>query len=139
MRRFALLVAISAGLAATPAAAQEAWPDLLGKWTAKSRAVVTSPAGHYGGSGTGSAPRFASADLVIEITRQDQGRYIGTITSPGQTEDKMMVVAEDRRTLRSVDSDGNSFGRILDADSFELCYAQVNPSVVSCALFRRAK
>lgn len=139
MRRFALVLAVGASQMAVPVAAQETWPDLMGKWAGKSRAIITSPAGHYGGSGTGSAPRFASADLVIEITQQDQGRYIGTLTSPGQTEDKLMVVAEDRRTLRTADSDGNSVGRILDADSFELCYTQINPSVASCAVFRRVK
>ncbi|WP_018387479.1 hypothetical protein [Ancylobacter sp. FA202] len=124
---------------AGPAVAQEAWPDLLGKWVGKSRAVIMSPAGHYGSAGGGSEPRFASSDLVVEITKQDQGRYIGTIVSAGHREEKLMVVSEDRKTLRSADSDGNSFGHLIDSNSFELCYAQIAPSVASCTLFRREK
>lgn len=137
MRRFTLLVGFAASLMAVPASAQDAWPDLLGTWTAKSRAIVTAASGHYGTAGAGSEPRFASADLVIEITKQDQGRYIGTITSGGHKEDKLMVVAEDRKSLRTADTDGNSVGRILDTNSFELCYAQNNPSIATCAVFHR--
>lgn len=127
---------------AGPAVAQDAWPDLLGKWVGKSRAIIMSPAGHYGSAGSaggGNEPRFASADLVIEIIKQDQGRYIGTIVSAGSKEEKFMILSEDRKTLRSADSDGNSVGHIIDSNSFELCYTQMAPTVASCALFKREK
>lgn len=138
MRRNVLRV-LAAMCFAGPAVAQDAWPDLIGKWVGKSRAIITSPAGHYGSAGGGSEPRFASADLVIEFTKQDQGRYIGTIVSAGHKEEKLMVLSEDRKTLRSVDNDGNSVGHIIDSNSFELCYAQMAPTVASCALFKREK
>jgi hypothetical protein len=134
-----VLFVLAAMSFAAPAAAQDAWPDLVGKWVGKSRAIIMSPAGHYGSAGSGSEPRFVSADLVIEITKQDQGRYIGTIVSAGHREEKFMVLSEDRKTLRSADSDGNSVGHMIDSNSFELCYAQMAPTVASCALFKRDK
>lgn len=59
---------------APAAAAKEPWPDLLGTWVGQSRAIVTANSGHYGNAGAGSEPRFASVELVIEITKEDQGR-----------------------------------------------------------------
>lgn len=50
-----------------------------------------------------------------------------------------MVVSADRRTLRTTDQDGTSVGTILSPDSFELCYAQNNPSTVSCVTFHRRR
>ncbi|MQT12128.1 hypothetical protein [Segnochrobactrum spirostomi] len=131
-------------VAGTPAAAKDtsrksAWPNLIGTWVGKSRAIVTTNTGHYGNAGTGDEPRFASAELVIEITKEDQGRYIGTITSPGDTEVKLMVVGSDRKTLRTTDKDGTSVGSILGPNAFELCYAQNNPSTVSCVTFHRRR
>lgn len=129
---------LMAGLVlAGSAMAQESWPDLVGAWVGTSRAIVMANSGHYTGSGQGEQPRFASSELVVVFTQQDRGRYIGTITSAGHTEPKLMVVAEDRKTLRTTDIDGTSMGTILDANSFELCYAQNNPSVVSCVVLRR--
>lgn len=137
MHAIRLAGSLLAGLVlAGPAMAQESWPDLVGTWVGTSRAIVTANSGHYTG-GQGEQPRFVSSELVVTFTQQDRGRYIGTITSAGHTEPKLMVVAEDRKTLRTTDNDGTSVGTILDANSFELCYAQNNPSVVSCVVFRR--
>ena len=139
---FALLSAPA--LAAQPAKesathANKGWPSLVGTWVGKSRAIVTAASGHYSDAGAGTEPRFVSAELTVEITREDQGRYIGTITSPGDTEVKVMVVADDRKTLRTSDLDGTSVGTILGKNSFELCYAQNKPTTVSCITFHRKK
>lgn len=130
------LVLASHALAGS-AMAQDSWPDLVGTWVGTSRAIVMANGGHYTGSGQGEQPRFVSSELVVTFTQQDRGRYIGTITSAGHTEPKLMVVAEDRKTLRTTDNDGTSMGTILDANRFELCYGQNHPSVVSCVVFRR--
>ncbi|MBN9434432.1 MAG: hypothetical protein J0I45_18530 [Bosea sp.] len=119
--------------------AKDPWPSLVGTWVGKSRAIVTAASGHYGDAGAGAEPRFASAELTIEIAKEDEGRYLGTITSRGQSEPKLMVVGDDRKTLRTADGDGTSVGTILGKDSFELCYAQNNPSTVSCITFHRKK
>ena len=138
MHALRLAGSLIAGLVlAGPAMAQESWPDLVGTWVGTSRAIIMANSAHYSASGQGDQPRFASSELVVTFTQQDRGRYIGTITSSGHTEPKLMVVAEDRKTLRTTDIDGTSMGTILDANSFELCYAQNHPSLVSCVVLRR--
>ena len=91
-----VIVAVSLAVV-TPAMAQT-WPDLVGTWVGKSRAIVAAPGGHYGGA-SAAEPSFVSAELTVEWTRQDEGRYIGTITSAGRTEPKLAVVAGDGKTL----------------------------------------
>lgn len=122
-----------------PAAAQE-WPDLLGTWKGTSRSVVSGVGGHFTGD-HGNTPRFAEVELTIEWTEQNAGRYVGTVTSGSHTEGKLGVMSADGTTLLTVDHDGQSVGRIIDGNSFELCYAQTSHSdeqmVVSCVTFER--
>lgn len=122
-----------------PAIAQE-WPDLLGTWKGTSRSVVSGVGGHFGGEHD-DKPRFAEVELTIEWTEQNEGRYIGTLTSGSHTEGKLGVVSADGTSLVTVDHDGQSVGRIIDGNSFELCYAQTSHSdeqmVVSCVIFNR--
>ena len=54
--------------------------DLIGTWTGTTRAVVVGAGGHYDGN---AEPSFASVELNLEWTRQDDGRLIGTLTSGG--------------------------------------------------------
>jgi hypothetical protein len=131
---------LSCGLA-TPALAQEPeWPDLIGTWTGTSRSVVSADGGHFTG-GDGAGPRFAEVAFTIEWTQQDRGRYIGTVTSNGSTEPKMAVKSAAGDLFVTVDEDGQSIGRLLDENRFELCYTQSSQgdpqSVASCVLFTR--
>lgn len=134
-----LTIPLILALSATPLAAQE-WTDLVGTWTGTSRAVVSGAGGHYTPSET-SKPVFVSADLTIVFTEQDQGRYIGTVTSGNSTEPKIAVVSDDRKAIFTVDSDGQSTGRMLDVDHMELCYTQSSSAdkqmVASCVVFVR--
>jgi len=130
-------------LIATPAAAQE-WPDLIGVWKGTSRAVVGKASGHYGNVGdvaAGEVGKFVSAELTIEWVKQDDGRYIGSITSASHTEPKLGIVSGDGKSLFTVDSDGHSVGRLIDNDHFELCYMQTSEGdeqmVASCVVFER--
>lgn len=138
MRKAAVLIAAIAMLAPTSVLAQEA-PDMLGTWTGTSRAVVSGTGGHYGDGEDLAA--FREVDLTIEWTAQDDGRLIGTVTSPLSTEPKVGVLSSDGQTLFTADSDGSSVGRIVDEDHFELCYMQTSIAdeqiVVSCVDFAR--
>ncbi len=131
---------IMAGLVGLPAFAGDL-PDMIGKWTGKSRAVVSGTGGHYG---EGNAkPEFKEVELTIVWTEQDDDRLIGTITSPWHNETKLAVLSSDGQTLVTVDSDGTSIGRIIDEDNFELCYTQASEGatqiVVSCVDLTRVK
>lgn len=125
-------------LSLSPALAQE-WPDLLGTWKGMSRAVVLGEGGHYDGDVSGA--KFLEAELTIEWTDQDNGRYVGTITSPMKTEPKLGILSADGTSFFTVDSDGASDGRLIDADHFELCYQQTSAAdeqmVASCVVFER--
>lgn len=134
------LMAISIAIFAGPALAESA-PDMIGKWTGTSRAVVHGPGGHYGeGEAT---PVFREVPLTIEWTEQNDGRLIGTITSSAKTEPKVAVLSSDGKTLFTADADGSSVGRLVDNDHFELCYMQSSISddqiVVSCVDFERVE
>lgn len=135
MRALAIL---ALSFAAIPAQAAD-WPDLLGTWTGTSRAVVLGEGGHYGAD-SGKA-RFVEAELTIEWTEQQDGRYIGTIASPVRTEPKLAVLSADGTTLITVDEDGSSIGRLIDDDHFELCYQQTSAGdslmTASCVVFER--
>ena len=132
-----LILMAAAAIATAPAFADD-WPDLSGTWTGTSRAVVIGGGDHYERV-DGSEARFVSADLTIEWQRQDEGRYVGTISSGGHVEPKLAVVASDRRTLRLADANGTSVGTIIDENTLEMCYAQVNPSMASCVIFTRQR
>ncbi len=140
MRRTAILISAIAVLAPASVLAQE-MPDMLGTWTGTSRAVVAGTGGHYGDGDDVAA--FREVDLTIEWTAQDDGRLIGTITSPLSTEPKVGVLSSDGVTLVTADSDGSSVGRLIDDDHFELCYMQTSIAdeqiVVSCADFERGE
>jgi len=139
MRRSIILAAL---LVVIPAPAlAEGLPDMLGVWSGTTRSVVGGPGGHFGEDDI--VQRFAEIELTIEWTEQDDDRLIGTITSAnGPEEPKFAVLSNDGQTLVTVDSDGASVGRLIDADHFELCYMQSSfgdqQMVASCVEFARA-
>ncbi len=123
-----------------PAAAAAAWPNLLGEWKGVSRTVVSGAGGHFGDAKV-EKPGFREIELTINWTEQDEGRLIGSISSANHTETKIGVISADETTFVTADHDGQSIGRILDADRFELCYTQTSIAdpqmVASCVIFER--
>lgn len=136
MRTLALVVGV---LFVFPAAAQE-WPDLLGVWKGKTRSVLAGAGGHFADTNTSDA-HFREVELTVEWTEQSDGRFIGTITSANHTERKIGVISSDGKTLYTVDHDGQSAGRLIDENHFELCYMQSSSGdsqmVASCVTFER--
>ncbi len=138
--RATLLSALLATAVTVPAVAQD-WPDLVGTWKGTTRAVVANAGGHYADAGSDDAGTFATAELTIEWTEADNGRYIGTISSPQYTERVLAVVSSDGQSIFTVDSDGLTIGRLMDEDRFELCYLQSSSAdtqmAASCVEFER--
>lgn len=133
------IIILASLLFALPALAQN-WPDLLGVWKGTSRSVVSGVGGHFSNEAS-SGPKFLEAELTIEWTEQNDGRYVGTITSPARTENKLGIASSDGTSFYTVDHDGLSSGRFIDADHFELCYMQTSSGdtqmVASCVTFER--
>ena len=141
LRRSACTIALGllmTGATSTNILAADEWPDLLGQWSGESRAVVSAGGDHYE-TQEHTDPVFVSQTLMIEWTEQEDGRLIGVITSEQHSEPKMAVIGSDRKSLSTVDANGSSTGSILDDDSFELCYTQTGPAVVSCVVFTRVR
>lgn len=134
-----LLIAMALLMTPIAATAQD-WPDLVGTWTGTSRTVVWGEGGHFSDTPS-DKPVFVETDLTIEWTDAKDGRYIGTITSAVQTESKIGIMSSDGVSFYTVDHDGFSNGRIIDADHFELCYLQTDHKdpqmVASCVTFER--
>ncbi|GJL71203.1 MAG: hypothetical protein NMNS01_04020 [Nitrosomonas sp.] len=134
-----VIVLLISTLLALPASAHE-WPDLLGVWKGTTRTVIAGVGGHFSDSVTSEA-HFREVELTIEWIEEDDGRYIGTVTSANHTERKLGVMSSDGNSFYTVDNDGHSTGRLIDEDHFELCYLQSSfqdeQMVASCVTFER--
>ena len=117
------------------------WPDLLGTWTGTTRSVIIGDGGHFSGGENSQNAEFHEIELTIQWTNQQDGRYIGSITSPKHSEPKLGVVSRDHKTIFTVDTDGQSVGELIDDNHFELCYMQTSSEdsmmVASCVIFER--
>lgn len=133
-----VLVAIAV-LAAWPALAQD-WPSLLGVWKGTTRTATVGAGGHFSDSQPDGV-QFREVELTIEWTEENDGRYFGTISSANHRERKLGVLSGDGVSFFTVDEDGSSVGRLIDADHFELCYMQTSIAdaqmVASCVTFER--
>jgi hypothetical protein len=136
MRVIVFLISI---LITLPASAHE-WPDLLGVWKGTTRTVLAGAGGHFSDSVTSDA-HFREVELTVEWIEEDDGRYIGTVTSANHTERKLGVMSSDGNSFYTVDHDGHSAGRLIDENHFELCYLQSSfqdeQMVASCVTFER--
>lgn len=126
-------------LAGSPAIAQD-WPSLVGEWKGTTRTVTIGAGGHFADSQP-EAAQFREVELTIEWKEENNGRYVGTITSANHTENKLGIMSSDGVSFYTVDEDGHSAGRLIDADHFELCYMQTSSTdsqmVASCVTFER--
>lgn len=132
MRKLAFFVTLAA-LAATPAAAQDGFPNLRGTWKGNSDSIVL-PAGnphHPGGKPPG--PLMSSVPFTLVIDKQDGRRISGTFSSPKHSETVIAVVSRNG-AIYMVDDDGYTIGTLLTPSRLELCYMKQSPKgrVASC-------
>jgi hypothetical protein len=109
-----------AALAAVPAAAETAVPDLRGTWTGESESIVLG-AGNPHHPGTSAEPRLSSAAFTLTIDKQDGRRFSGTFSSSRGSE-KVIAVVSRSGTILLIDDDGYTLGTILAPNRIELCY-----------------
>ena len=125
---------------ATIASAQNAVPDLKGKWTG---AVETVRRGEVFEHYTGSSPEvtFGSRNYTITFDQQEGRRFAGTRASARATDPLIGTVGSDGRRLFMVDNDGTLTGELLGSDEMEVCRTEVTPQsmVVSCGTFTRER
>ena len=121
-------------LAAAPAAAQTAPPDLRGTWKGESQSIVTGGANPHHTAAQSAKPRLSSVPFTLTIDMQDGRRFSGTFSSPRHTE-TVIAVTSHNGTIYMVDDDGYTVGTMLAPNRMELCYMMRSAStrVASCA------
>src|SRR3990170_5108718 len=126
-----------------PAQAEQAFPNLVGKWSGTAQAVVVGSGGYRPGSRTlEDAPYTDERVFNYSIEGQEGRRFWGRIESGSRTEPFAAAISFDNKTAHGADTDGSFDFTILSADEMELCYTQpgASPSnqiVATCFLIKR--
>ncbi len=121
-------------LAAVPATAETAIPDLRGTWTGESESIILGVGNPHHAATPSAEPRLSSVAFTMTIDKQDGRRFSGTFSSARSSE-KIVAVVSRSGTILLVDDDGFSLGTMLAPNRMELCYLQQSPAarIASCA------
>jgi hypothetical protein len=121
-------------LAAIPAAAQTAIPDLRGTWKGESESIVLGGGNPHHGSTQTNEPQLRSVPFTLTVDKQDGRRFSGTFSSPRSTE-KVLAVISRSGVIFLADDEGYTNGTLLAPNRMELCYLHVSniSRIASCA------
>jgi hypothetical protein len=132
MSKLARIVMLAA-LAAAPAAAQTAIPDVRGTWNGDSESIVLGRGNPHHAGPNVTKPRLSTIPFTMTIDMQDGRRFSGTFASAKHSEQVIAVISH-TGTIYMVDDDGWTSGTMLAPDKMELCYMARLPTgrVASC-------
>jgi len=132
MSKFAWIVTLAV-LAATPAAAQTAIPDLRGTWKGESESIVLGAEHPHHPATQLNAPELRNVSFTLTIDKQDGRRFSGTFSSARRTSQVIGVISRGG-TIFLADNEGHSNGTMLTSDRLELCYLHVSSAarIASC-------
>jgi hypothetical protein len=135
MLKYAWIVMLMA--LASPAAADNAVPDLLGTWKGESQSIVLGGSPHHPGQQEGQ-PRLTSVAFTLVIDKQDGRRFSGTFSSARHSETVIAVVSRSG-AIYMVDDDGYDVATMLGPDRMEICYLHLssNSRIASCTELTR--
>jgi hypothetical protein len=108
-------------LAAAPAAAQNAIPDVRGTWKGDSESIVLGRGNPHHAGPPSNKPRLSTIAFTMKIDMQDGRRFSGTFSSAKHSEQVIAVISH-TGTIYLVDDDGWTSGTLLAPDKMELCY-----------------
>jgi hypothetical protein len=131
MSKLAWIVMLSA-LAAAPAVAETAVPDLRGTWKGNSESIVSGGANPHHATQSAET-RFSTIAFTLTVDKQDGRRFSGTFSSV-RGNDQVVAVISRNGTIFMADDDGYTVGTILAPNRLELCYMHASPTarVASC-------
>jgi hypothetical protein len=131
MSKLAWIVMLSA-LAAAPAVAETAVPDLRGTWKGNSESIVSGGANPHHATQSAET-RFSAIPFTLTIDKQDGRRFSGMFSSV-RGNDPIVAVISRNGTIFLADDDGYTVGTILAPNRLELCYMHASPTarVASC-------
>jgi hypothetical protein len=138
MRKLAWIVTLAA-LAAAPAAADTALPEMRGTWKGDSQSIVMGVGPHHPDAKT-AEPRLTSVPFTLVIDKQDGRRFSGTFSSSQHSETVIFVVSRGG-TIFMADDDGYSTGTMLASDQMEICYLHSSSArrIASCTELTKQK
>jgi hypothetical protein len=125
-------------VAAAPALAQTAIPDLRGTWKGQSESIVMGHGNPHHDAAVVDEPRLSSIPFTMIIDMQDRRRFSGTFASARAT-DPIIAVISQTGVIHMVDEDGWTSGTILAPNRMELCYMARNATdrVASCTVMTK--
>lgn len=131
MSKLAWFVMLSA-LAAAPAVAETAVPDLRGTWKGNSESIVSGGANPHHATQSPET-RFSTIAFTLTVDKQDGRRFSGMFSSV-RGNDPIVAVISRNGTIFLADDDGYTVGTILAPNRLELCYMHASPTarVASC-------
>jgi hypothetical protein len=120
-------------LAALPAIAETAIPDLRGTWKGQSESIVLGGGNPHHPPAQSQAPELRSVAFTLTVDKQDGRRFSGTFSSPRSSEQVIAVVSRSGMILLA-DDEGYTHGTMLAPNRMELCYLHVSAAarVASC-------
>jgi len=109
-------IAALATLAAAPAAAESAIPDLRGTWKGESESIILGAGNPHHAAPSSAEPRLNSVPFTATIDKQDGRRFSGSFSSPRGN------------------GDGYTVGTILAPNRMEWCYMHLSQAtrLASC-------
>ena len=119
-------------IAAVPAAAETAVPDLRGTWKGNSESVVSGGANPHHATQSAEA-RFSTIAFTLTVDKQDGRRFSGTFVS-ARSNDQVVAVIGRNGSIYMADDDGYTVGTLLAPNRMELCYlhSSSGAKVASC-------
>ncbi len=132
MSKLGCILAV-AMLAAMPAAAETAIPDLRGTWKGESESLVLGGGNPHHPSTQANEPQLRSVPFTLTIDKQDGRRFSGTFSSARSSE-KIIAVISRGGTIFLADDEGYTNGTMLAPNRMELCYLHVSSvsRIASC-------
>src|SRR3984893_17799321 len=121
-------------LAAMPAAAETAIPDLRGTWKGESESIVLGGGNPHHPATQANEPQLRSVPFTLTIDKQEGRRFSGTFSSPRSSETIVAVISRSG-TIFLADDEGYTNGTLLAPNRMELCYLHVSSAsrIASCA------
>ena len=133
MSKLVWIVTFATIVAAAPAMAETAIPDLRGTWKGISESIILGAGNSHHEDSATAEPQSASVAFTMTIDKQDGRRFSGTFSSARASE-KVIAVVSRSGAFYMVDDDGHNIGTMLAPDRMELCYLKQSPAsrIASC-------
>ncbi len=124
-----LIAAVMVGAAVEPVLAQDAAPDLVGKWTGTFTGGVRFGGGQLGpADGKAAFVHPGDRTYTLTIDKQDGRGFTGAWASVLGSEDMQGVIRLDNKTLLLVDTDSTQVATLLSPTEMEFCNHTVTTS-----------